>query len=96
MRDECARDLSLDHVARRIATSRRQLQRVFCDVADTTFRAYLTTVRLERAAELIREVRHRPLREIARAVGYTSPSSFSAAFRRHHGLPPSAVRFRLR
>jgi two-component system response regulator YesN len=92
MRAECERELSVDDVARRIATSRRQLQRVFCEVAGTTFREYLAQVRLERAAELAREHPRRPLQDIARQVGYRSASSFSAAFRRHHGVPPSALR----
>jgi AraC-like DNA-binding protein len=32
--------------------------------------------------------------EVADAVGYASPFSFSAAFRRHHGVTPSEVRRR--
>ena len=90
---DCARDLTVDDVARRIATSRRQLQRVFAEIAGTTFSGYLTRVRLERAAELLRRDT-RPLSEIAAAVGYRSTSSFSTAFSRHHGVPPSALRRR--
>jgi len=88
---EYVRDLSPDDVARRIATSRRQLQRVFAEVGRTTFRAYLTRVRLERAAELLRRD-PRPVPQIAQAVGFRSPSAFSVAFRRHHGVPPGAIR----
>ena len=91
VRAECGRDLSLDEVARRIATSRRQLQRVFAEVADTSFRGYLTQVRLERAAELLR-AGARPLSKVAAEVGYRSTSSFSMAFQRHHGVPPSELR----
>ena len=90
---ECGRDLSVEEVARRIATSRRQLQRVFAEIAGTTFSDYLARVRLERAADLLR-TDPRPLPQIAAAVGYRSPSSFSVAFRRHHGVPPSALRRR--
>jgi transcriptional regulator GlxA family with amidase domain len=36
VREEYHRDLSPDEVARRIATSRRRLQRVFAEVGDTT------------------------------------------------------------
>ena len=88
---EYSRDLTPDEVARRIATSRRQLQRVFAEVGRTSFSEYVTRVRLERAAELLRRD-PRPLPQIARAVGYRSPSGFSVAFRRHHGVPPGAIR----
>ena len=35
---EYASDLSLDEIARRIASSRRQLQRAFAEAGETTFR----------------------------------------------------------
>jgi two-component system response regulator YesN len=93
VRAEYARDLRPDAVARRVGTSRRQLQRVFAEVGGTTFAAHLTRVRLDRAAELLGRD-PRPVREIARAVGFRSPGGFSVAFRRRHGVPPSAVRDR--
>ena len=50
---EYATDLSLDDIARRVASSRRQLQRAYAEIGDTTFRDHLTRVRMERAAELL-------------------------------------------
>jgi AraC family transcriptional regulator, regulatory protein of adaptative response / methylphosphotriester-DNA alkyltransferase methyltransferase len=87
---EYASDLDLDALARRVATSRRQLQRVFAEVGDTTFRSHLAAVRMRRAAELLRsgEV---PVAEVARRVGYHQPAQFAKAFRRHHGAPPSRL-----
>ena len=38
---EYARPLALDDVAKRIASSRRQLQRAFQEAGETTFRTYL-------------------------------------------------------
>ena len=89
--DEYAADLSLDDIARRIASSRRQLQRAFAEVGGTTFRDHLTAVRMRRAAELLAS---RPLtvREVAHRVGYRQPAQFAKAFRRHHGVSPSAFR----
>jgi AraC family transcriptional regulator, regulatory protein of adaptative response / methylphosphotriester-DNA alkyltransferase methyltransferase len=92
---EYASELTPDRVARRIATSRRQLQRVFAEIGNSTFSAYLTAVRLERAADLLGRD-PRPVVEIARAVGYRSPSAFSVAFRRCYGVPPGALRGRSR
>ncbi|MDQ6914469.1 MAG: helix-turn-helix domain-containing protein, partial [Actinomycetota bacterium] len=72
--DDYAAQLDLDAVARRIATSRRQLQRVFAEVGHTTFRAHLAAVRLDRAAELLRGAPSLPVREVARRVGYRQPA----------------------
>ena len=83
--------LTLDDVAHEIASSRRQLQRVFAEVGDTTFRACLTDVRMRRAAELLRDGLD-PVREIAGSVGYRQPAQFAKAFRRHAGLAPAAYR----
>ncbi len=91
VRREYARDLRPAEVARRVATSRRQLQRVFAEIGGTTFRDYLTRVRLARAAELLR-ADSRPVPQIARAVGFRSASAFSVAFRRHHGVSPGSIR----
>jgi len=82
--------LSLASVARSIATSQRQLQRVFSD-RNTSFRRELQRVRMSRAAELLRED-GLPVAAVARAVGYRQPAQFSKAFRRHHGHPPSELR----
>ena len=83
--------LALDDVAHRIATSRRQLQRAFAEAGETSFRSYLQRVRMDRAAELLREGRA-PVSSVASAVGYRQAAQFAKAFRRHHGAPPSSFR----
>src|SRR3954469_7133369 len=88
---EFASDLSLDDIARRVASSRRQLQRAYKEIGDTTFREHLTAVRMERAAELL-SGRSMTVRDVARRVGYRQPAQFAKAFRRHHGTSPSAYR----
>jgi AraC family transcriptional regulator, regulatory protein of adaptative response / methylphosphotriester-DNA alkyltransferase methyltransferase len=82
--------LSLGAVARSIATSRRQLQRVFGE-RSTSFRTELQRVRMSKAAELLQEGQT-PVSAVARSVGYRQPAQFSKAFRRHHGCPPSEMR----
>ena len=88
-----ATDLDLDQLAREIATSRRQLQRVFAEVGDTSFREYLARVRMRHAARLLREGAI-PVREVAQSVGYRQPAQFAKAFRRHHGAAPSSLKGR--
>ena len=84
-------DLSLDEIARRVASSRRQLQRSYAEIGNTTFREHLTAVRMERAAELL-ATRGMTVREVAQRVGYRQPAQFAKAFRRHHGVAPSGFR----
>src|ERR671930_966342 len=90
---EFASDLSLDDIARRVASSRRQLQRAYAEIGSTTFREHLTAVRMEKAAQMLG---HKDLtvREVARQVGYRQPAQFAKAFRRPHGASPSAFRSR--
>jgi transcriptional regulator GlxA family with amidase domain len=88
---EFSSDLSLDDIARRVASSRRQLQRAYAEIGGTTFRDHLTGVRMDRAAEML-ATRNLTVREVAQRVGYRQPAQFAKAFRRHHGLAPSAFR----
>jgi AraC family transcriptional regulator, regulatory protein of adaptative response / methylphosphotriester-DNA alkyltransferase methyltransferase len=91
IRREYPQDLELDQIARRLATSRRQLQRSFAEVGDTSFRSYVAEVRMQRALELLREGTL-PVRDVAASVGYRQPAQFAKTFRRHHGAPPSSFR----
>jgi transcriptional regulator GlxA family with amidase domain len=88
---EYYRDLELDDVARRVATSRRQLQRSYREIGNTTFRTHLTQVRMTRAAEMLRATAL-SVRDIATRVGYRQPAQFAKAFRRHYGCSPSEYR----
>jgi AraC family transcriptional regulator of adaptative response / methylphosphotriester-DNA alkyltransferase methyltransferase len=89
--EEFSSDLSLDDIARRVASSRRQLQRAYAEIGRTTFREHLTAVRMDRAAEMLQS-RGLTVREVAHRVGYRQPAQFAKAFRRHHGLAPSDFR----
>jgi AraC-like DNA-binding protein len=93
--NEYASDLSLDDIARRVASSRRQLQRAYAEIGRTTFRDHLTRVRMDRAAEML-SARGMTVREVAHRVGYRQPAQFAKAFRRHHDVSPSAFRSRAR
>jgi AraC family transcriptional regulator, regulatory protein of adaptative response / methylphosphotriester-DNA alkyltransferase methyltransferase len=88
---EYAEQIELDDVARRLATSRRQLQRAFAEAGATSFRTHVAKVRMRRALELLREGTL-PVRDVANSVGYRQPAQFAKTFRRHHGAPPSSFR----
>ena len=88
---EYGSDLSLDDIARRVASSRRQLQRAYAEIGGTTFRTHLTQVRMDRAAEMLGDGAMN-VRDVARRVGYRQPAQFAKAFRRRHGTAPSEYR----
>ena len=91
IRSDYARDLQLEGVARELATSRRQLQRAFAEVGNTSFRDELAKVRMRHARALL-AADHLPVRQVASSVGYHQPAQFAKSFRRYHGQPPSAYR----
>jgi transcriptional regulator GlxA family with amidase domain len=86
-----ANDLQLEGVARMLATSRRQLQRAFAEIGDTSFRDELAKVRMHHARTLL-AADSIPVRAVAARVGYHQPAQFAKSFRRHHGQAPSAYR----
>jgi transcriptional regulator GlxA family with amidase domain len=88
---EYGSDLSLDEIARRVASSRRQLQRAYAEIGNTTFRDHITAVRMEKASQLLGS-RAVTVREVAHRVGYRQPAQFAKAFRRHFGVAPSDYR----
>ena len=92
---EYASDLRLNDIARRVASSRRQLQRCYAEIGRTTFREHLGAVRMQHAAGLL-DTTAVPVREVARRVGYSQPAQFAKAFWRHHGVTPSAFRTHVR
>jgi AraC family transcriptional regulator, regulatory protein of adaptative response / methylphosphotriester-DNA alkyltransferase methyltransferase len=90
-----AGDLQLEGVARTLATSRRQLQRAFAEVGNTSFRDELAKVRMHHARKLL-AADGIPVRAVAASVGYHQPAQFAKSFRRHHGEAPSSYRKQVR
>ncbi len=88
---EFAYDLTLDALAARIATSRRQLQRAYATAGETTFRAHLARVRMDHARELLRDP-YLTVRDVGLCVGYQHQAHFAKAFRRASGISPSDYR----
>lgn len=79
----------VDWLADTLDVSTRTLQRRLKAASGLTPGAFLRTMRLERAAQLL-EQDAESVTEVAAAVGYTDAESFSRAFRQGFGMPPSA------
>jgi len=84
--------LSVDGLSQSVFVSRRQLQRAFTE-AGTSVQERLHAVRMQHAAELLRETTL-PVSDITRMVGYRHSAQFAKAFRRYYGLAPTQWRKR--
>lgn len=82
--------LSIGELARRTGTNECYLKRGFRERTGTSIAAYIRQLRLRSALALLEENRL-SIREVAREVGYASPSQFARAFRALHGFSPSDV-----
>ena len=79
--------LSLDSVAEACHVSYFYLSHMFRAAGSESFSEMLNACRARKAGELIRQG-ELSLNEIALRVGYTSPGSFSRAFRKQTGVSP--------
>ncbi|PSJ43659.1 AraC family transcriptional regulator [Sphingomonas deserti] len=94
MREHLDEEIGLDELAGLLSLSRFHFGTAFRLATGRTPHDWLVAERMERAQNLLRD----PLlnvTEIALSVGYQTPSSFTAAFRRAVGLTPSDFRRRL-
>ena len=86
--DHQDRPLTLDDIAGRAALSRFHLSRSFAEVHGLPPLAYHRRLRLEGAAQLLRQGAASPT-DLADRLGYASLSAFTRAFRQAYGVPPS-------
>jgi AraC-like DNA-binding protein len=85
-------DVREDAVAERLNMSLRSLQRRLQDQG-TSYKDLLEQTRRELAEQYVRNTRM-SINEITFLLGFTEPANFSRAFRRWHGVSPSAFRER--
>ena len=78
-------------LARHVGVSRAGLARRFVAAVGEPPMGYLTGWRMAMAADLLTGG-DAPVARVAREVGYTSPFTFSSAFKRHHGVSPLGFR----
>ena len=91
IRQRAGEPIGVWHIARALDVSRRTLDRRFSAVFGRTVHDELTAVRMQIARQLLTGGRT-PVCEIAGLCGYTTPASFSRAFRQHTGRWPTEVR----
>ena len=83
--------LSVETLCSHIHLSPTYFSTLFKREVGMSFTAYVTKVRMEEAARLLRETDEKTYR-IAEATGFSDPNYFSYVFKRHFGLSPSKFR----
>jgi AraC family transcriptional regulator len=91
MRDNLDGEVGLEALSRLVGLSRFHFCTAFRFATGETPHAWLTALRMTRARQLLAQLQL-PITEIALAVGYQTPSAFSATFRRSAQVTPSAFR----
>ena len=86
--DDVARPWTVTQLARAATLSRSAFFDRFTRTVGIPPMEYLLTWRMALAKDLLRQ-QNTPLIEVAQRVGYSSASTFSTAFKRHQGQPPS-------
>lgn len=87
LRENLAEPPTLEEIGRRVGCSQFYLSRIFSQEMGKGIFQYLRALRMERAAELLREKKLN-VTQVALEVGYTSPSHFSTAFHETYGCCP--------
>ena len=91
MHDDVARHWTVADLAEAVGMTRSRFAARFKTLVDMTPLDYLLQWRMHLADRRIR-TGHDPLASVASAVGYSSASAFSTAFKRIHGHAPSLSR----
>lgn len=87
--------LSINHLAKVFGYSASYITHVFYEQLKVPFRSYLTAVRSEHAAELIRST-DMNLTEIAFECGYNSLNTFCRCFKKRFDLTPTEYKKKMR
>jgi len=91
IREHCHQELSREDVAQALHITPRHISRLFAEHTDQRFGDFVKNVRLDRAAELLRD----PALTVAQVTyrcGFSSPELFSRTFKQVHGQPPGRWR----
>lgn len=83
-----AEPLSLAHLAELMGLSPGYLSSLFHQRTQESYIKFLTRVRMEHAAAMLRRKPPEKVYDVAEKVGYLSVKHFSYVFKQHYGVPP--------
>ncbi|TVQ28086.1 MAG: AraC family transcriptional regulator [Spirochaetaceae bacterium] len=84
-------NLSLVAVATHFDVNDKYLSRFFKEQLRVNYHSYVQNLRLEHATKLLQES-DLPLKNVAKASGYSSQATFTRVFRQKYGVNPSTLR----
>lgn len=91
LQHEWAEPLTIAGLARRVGINECYLKSMFRERTGDTIAGYLRRLRMQHARDLLEAGAH-SVQEVALLAGYANPGKFAQAFRRVHGMAPSALR----
>ncbi|RYG01493.1 MAG: AraC family transcriptional regulator, partial [Chitinophagaceae bacterium] len=80
-------DVTPADLATELGVSLRQLQRIFKEELDITPNTFITTVKMEEAATMLK-TNDKNISEVAYAVGFSDPAYFTKVFKKYFGQSP--------
>lgn len=83
---------NVEDLAARLGMSARSLNRLFQQDLNQTARDFLLTLRMERAAQILRAFPDRSIQQISEEAGFSNQGTFASAFRAWSGLKPREYR----
>ena len=86
------KDLCRNELAEKAHMERYKFSRVFNAHFGKSFKSYLNSIRVNKAAELLRKNNNLNVTDIAISVGYNGVSHFEKVFRETYGLSPTRYR----
>ncbi|MEX1031295.1 MAG: response regulator [Paenibacillaceae bacterium] len=86
--DHYAEPLSLGLIAEQIGVSVSYLSNIFHKSVNESYIKFLTRVRMEQAAKLLKSSSEEKIYDVSDKVGYVSVKHFSHVFKQFYGIPP--------
>ncbi|HEY1055754.1 MAG TPA: helix-turn-helix domain-containing protein [Emticicia sp.] len=85
--NQLSNDITPANLATELGVSLRQLQRIFKEELNITPNTFITTLKLEEAATMLK-TENKNISEIAYAVGFSDPAYFTKVFKKYFGKSP--------
>lgn len=91
LKDNLSKEITLNDLAELVHLEKNYLVRIFKSAYGQSPISALISMRMERACDLVANT-DIPITEIASLCGYSSPSYFTAEYKKHYGITPLAQR----